>query len=584
MSAVGALAGTAGLPLLLEACVPAAAPASNPPAASSSGASTGAAPAGAQPTTAAKPAADAKPAAKTAGGPFPTFIPFTGGPKPDYHSDDARYDDGFDNYPANPFRAVNEKPGAGSNVNVLIAQYFPPPTPFDQNPSWQEVNKQLNANVQMNMVAGTDYRTKFTTTIAGDDLPDIMHIWFGYTLAPNLPAFFKAKCADLTPYLSGDAAKDYPYLAAIPTYAWKNSVSAIDGALYLIPIQRHLPTFPGNGGYFFVNSDMWDKDIGADTVPKNAEDFKKILQTLNKPGENRAAVGNNGADKFLFGLLNYAAMFGAPNTWGMENGKLVRDRETEGYKQAVSYVRDLMQMKVFPPDIATITRSRDDFVAKKFAVSVEGYGNSWNDFWRRGLQQNPQTKFKLLKPFPGTDGGQPRVFMSQGFVSMNVLKKAPPDRIKELLRIMNYLAAPFGSQEDLLLTYGLKDQDYKLDDKGNPVPTQQGTANTGYVPWRYIAQHPWVNYQADIPGYAKASFEAEQALIPIGVEDATNGFYSPTAFGKGTNADTAFYDAVRDIILGRKDFKEYDGLVKTWQQDVGETIRKEYTDAMAAAK
>jgi putative aldouronate transport system substrate-binding protein len=411
-----------------------------------------------------------------------------------------------------------------------------------------------------------------------------MHIWFGYTLAPNLPAFFKAKCADLTPYLAGDAAKEYPYLAAIPTFAWKNSVASIDGALYLIPIQRHLPTFPGNGGYFFVNSDMWDKDIGADTVPKNAEDFKKILQTLNKPGENRAAVGNNGADKFLFGLLNYAAMFGAPNTWGMENGKLVRDRETEGYKQAVSYVRDLMQMKVFPPDIATITRSRDDFVAKKFAVSVEGYGNFWNDFWRRGLQQNPQTKFKLLKPFPATDGGQPRVFMSQGFVSMNVLKKAPPDRIKELLRIMNYLAAPFGSQEDLLLTYGLKDQDYKLDDKGNPVPTQQGTANTGYVPWRYIAQHPWVNYQADIPGYAKASFEAEQALIPIGVEDATNGFYSPTAFGKGTNADTAFYDAVRDIILGRKDFKEYDGLVKTWQQDVGETIRKEYTDAMAAAK
>jgi hypothetical protein len=27
---------------------------------------------------------------------------------------------------------------------------------------------------------------------------------------------------------------------------------------------------------------------------------------------------------------------------------------------------------------------------------------------------------------------------------MNVLKKASPDRIKELLRIMNFLAAPFG--------------------------------------------------------------------------------------------------------------------------------------------
>ena len=44
--------------------------------------------------------------------------------------------------------------------------------------------------------------------MASNDLPDIMHIFFGYSVAPNLPGFFKSKCADLTPYLSGDAAKD----------------------------------------------------------------------------------------------------------------------------------------------------------------------------------------------------------------------------------------------------------------------------------------------------------------------------------------------------------------------------------------
>ena len=51
-----------------------------------------------------------------------------------------------------------------------------------------------------------------------------MHIYNGIGAAPNLPDFFKARCADLTPYLSGDAAKDYPNLAAIPTYAWNNSL------------------------------------------------------------------------------------------------------------------------------------------------------------------------------------------------------------------------------------------------------------------------------------------------------------------------------------------------------------------------
>ena len=50
-----------------------------------------------------------------------------------------------------------------------------------------------------------------------------------------------------------------------------------------------------------------------------------------------------------------------------------------------------------------------------------------------------------------------------------MFKKAPPERLKELLRIANWLAAPFGSAEDLLLTAGAVDVDYKLDADGRPV-------------------------------------------------------------------------------------------------------------------
>ena len=67
--------------------------------------------------------------------------------------------------------------------------------------------------------------------------------------------------------LAGDAAKEYPYLAAIPTPAWKNSISAIDGALYLIPIHRQMTSVPPQGGNFFRNVDMWDKELGQDYTP-----------------------------------------------------------------------------------------------------------------------------------------------------------------------------------------------------------------------------------------------------------------------------------------------------------------------------
>jgi putative aldouronate transport system substrate-binding protein len=561
-SAAGALALSA-LPLL-NACAPPSTPVGPP---------SGGAPAA------------GKPGGAAAKGALPSYIPFTGGPKPDFHDNDPLYSDAFDNYPQNPFKANQSAPGTGGVVNVLVTAYFPLPTPVDQNPTWQAVNKALNADMRLNMSPGADYRAKLATSMASDDLPDIMHIFFGYSVAPNLPQFFKAKCADLAPYLAGDAAKDYPYLAAIPTPAWKNSISAIDGALYLIPIHRQMTSVPPQGGNFFRNVDMWDKELGQDFTPKNADDFKKALVQVTRPQENRWGIGSFGTNDRLFGLGCFAEMFNAPNNWKLDSsGKLIKDRETEEYKAAIGFMRDLFAAGAYWPDSISSTNARADFVGKKFAISPEGQGNSWIDFWQRGLQQNPPSRFAMMKPFSAVDGQKPVHFLGTGYVSMNVLKKSSPERIKELLRIMNYLASPFGSQEDLMLTYGLKDQDYTLDDKGNPKPTTEGTQRAGYVPWRYISQHPWVYYQAGLDGYAKGSHEAEKATIPLGLDDPTNGFLSPTLYAKGASADTVWQDGTREVILGRAPLADYDRVTKDWAAAAGDQIRKEYMDAMAAAK
>jgi putative aldouronate transport system substrate-binding protein len=557
----GVLAGAMVLPLL-NACTP------QPPAQGSPAAPTGVG------------------RASGAASKFPTYVPFTGGPKPDFHIDDPLYSDAYENFPGTTFTAHQEAPGTGSKVNALVAAYFPSPTPYDLNPTWQAVNTALNADMRMNIIPGADYRLAFATMMTNDDLPDIMHLSIaGYAVAPNLPAFFRSKCADLTPYLSGDAAKDYPYLTAIPTPAWRNSLSVVDGQLFLVPIHRPMFTVQPRGGNFFRNVDMWDPELGQNYVPKSADDFKRALTQLNRPTEGRWAIGNVGSNDTLFGLGGYAQMFNAPNAWRLDSsGKLIRDRETDEYKAAISFVRDLFSAGLFHPDSPTLARSRESFVAKKFAVSLEGQGNSYVDFWQQGLQQNPPTRFAMLPPWAAQSGQKPITFLGTAFISMNAFKKASPDRIKELLRIVNFLASPFGSQEALLLAYGIKDQDYTLDDKGNPRPSTEGVARAGYVPWRYLGQHPWVTYQAGLPGYAQASHEAEKATLPLGIDDPTNGLYAASQYTKGAVADVAFNDGVRDIMLGRRGMGEYDQLVSDWRTAAGDQIRKELMDAMAASK
>jgi putative aldouronate transport system substrate-binding protein len=572
---VGVLAG-ASVAGLIAACTPAA-PAAAP---------TSAPAAAAKPVAGATPAAGGTPvAAKNAA--LPSYIPLANVPKPDYHSSDPRVSDGYDNYPK-PYKSWSkEPPGTGSNVNVYAIAYYPPPTPFEQNPTWHEVNKQLNANVQMSIFAGADNPTKFATLMAGNDLPDLMHIFLGITNAPaGITEFMKAQCADLTPYLAGDAVKDYPNLAAIPTYAWQNSLSVIDGKLYQWPIHRYLPGAAPNGGYFFKNDEVYDQAIGKDYVPRDADDLKRIFKQLNRPQDSVWAIGNIAT--INYGLPAYLEMFGAPNVWRLDTaaGKLTRAYETEEYKAAVGFLRDVIAAGYMWPDAPGSTDSRSNFVAGKFIMSVEGFGNSWNDFWRRGLTLvNPPKHFKPLDPFRATAGDQPVSFLTPGgYSSSNVMKKASPDRIKELLRIVDWLAAPFGSEEDMLLHYGIADQDYKLDAKGNPIPSSDGLARAGYVPWQYLSQHPYVQYQPDLPDYASISYGVEQKLVTLGVFDPTVQYYSKTQYSSaGIQAQKTLSDAINEIILSHRPMSDFDGLVATWRSAAGDQIRKEYLDAISAS-
>src|SRR5262249_7403455 len=159
------------------------------------------------------------------------------------------------------------------------------------------------------------------------------------------------------------------------------------------------------------------------------------------------AIGNFGPiNQNMFGIVSFLEMFGAPNMWALDsNGKLVRDRETDQYKQVVSYMKDLIDSGLYPPDMSTAGDSRGAFLQGRFVVSNEAFGNGWNDMWRRGLQLSPAKHFTTVKPFSAIASQQPRHFIAGGTVAYNILKKGSAERVKEILRILNYLAAPFGT-------------------------------------------------------------------------------------------------------------------------------------------
>lgn len=517
----------------------------------------------------------------SASGVLPAYSPASNRPTPDFPSTGVLSEDAYVNYPKNVVKSIAEAPGTGGDIQAFVQILMPPPTPFDQNPAWKEVDRQLNVNFQFNMVAVADQPTRLATLMAGDDLPDIINVFRGINGIANLPPFLQTKCADLTPYLAGAADKEYPFLAAIPSFAWRNSGSIVGSQILMVPIQRYAP-----GTIMYKNAGIYDTEIGNDYVPKDFDDFKRVLQQLHRPDQGRYATGAyQGA---VFNVDYYAAALGAPNNWRVDSsGKFVKSWETQEYRDAAAFARDLVAAGFYHPNTltnATFQNGQDDLVAGRTAIYILTFGNPWVDTWRKGLVLKNPVDVLMVPPFPAHAGGKPSHFFQLGFQSATALKRAAPDRVKELLRILNFLAAPFGSAEDLLLTAGIKDVDYTLDADGNPRLSDRGNLDATNVPWKYIVQRPQVIYQPDIPRAAKVMYDAEQLLIPIGVSDASLGLYSPTATSKGVPVDKAFTDGLSEIIAGRRPLADYDQLLKDWQAAVGNQIRTELMQALAQAK
>jgi putative aldouronate transport system substrate-binding protein len=544
------------------------------------------APPGATPAPAAaqgKPAAAAKPVT------LPAYQPPANAPKADFEgSADGTVMPGYINWPKQSFQSVKQAPGDGSEVSIFLDLTGPPPTPADQNQAWQAWNTAMNAKLTFQLYPFADLAPKFAALIAGNDLPDIM-----YTLVrqdiPLSPELFAAKATDLTPFVSGDAIKDYPNLAALPTRSWKGMI--FDNKIYGVPI----PT--PYGQYFWwplIHQELLDAQNTAQ--PKTTDDYKKLMVDLTKPQQNQWGVVSQGGYQYSFDMNTgngwYPSMFGAPNLWAMDSsGKFTHMWETDNYKQALAYTADLFKAGIFHPDTANlnVVTAAQAFQGRQGCEVVTGLRTDFWDIRGTPAEQlpSPAANVNLLTP-PAAAGMKPQYYNGRPAFGIAFLKKAPEARVKMLLKVLDYVAAPFGSDEFLLINYGIKGRDWQPDDNGNPILTKTGQGDmagvsTGSVSFlsALTGRYP-VLYSAADPTFAKRIQDYQKILAPISVEDATLGLFSPTQASTGVQMIQPFGDGITDIVAGRRPVSDLDQLLSAWRSAGGDKVKAEFQAAYAA--
>ena len=501
---------------------------------------------------------------------LPTYVPF-GGPKPDYPpSADGVVPAGYVTFPSHLVTSSTGPVGkAGDEVSFLTYSINPTPAPVDANPAWQQVNKDLGLNLKFTYTALQDYNVKLNTIIASGQLPDIFSMNVLDVLIPNEMDFFTTQCADLTPYIAGDAVKAFPNLANLPQFAWR--AGRFNGKFYALP-----RVVNAVGPTLLAQQNLLD-DIGLKEI-HSRDDFVRAVKDTSRGGVY--GIGGVQAQTMQWAL----EMFRAPNKWRESGGKFTRDWETPEYREAVAMLRGLWDGGFVHPDTPTYIQQQgaQSFYAGKFGMYPTNYF-AFGIAWDRLLGINKNFRLTALPPV-GFDGDRGVQFQEWGGNQITVLKKASPERIKQVLGVLNYLAAPFGTTEYLNLWYGRPGVDFAFDSQGNPVYTDAGRNNVQYIAWQTIISAPPVLYDALDPNFVKVAHPIETAVHELAVSDPTVGLYSATNANKGAKLQQEIWDGVNEVLFGRAALSSLDGIVQNWRQTGGDQIRAEYEDAFARAQ
>jgi putative aldouronate transport system substrate-binding protein len=495
---------------------------------------------------------------------LPKYIPYDS-VQPDLPGENGA-SPGFTKYPSELKRAVPDKAvPSGKEVSAMTPLWSPLPPGLGNNSYYDANNERIGAPVRFNILNGNDYGDKLGPILAAGNVPELLCIP-GWNIS-SLTRFSQAAdklFEDLTPYLAGDKASAYPMLANLPTRAWAYGVW--NSQLKAVP-------FPGDGfpWALFYRKDILDQ-VGAEP-PKTADDLLALGKQLTDAKANRWAFGAI-ADEV-------ARAFRAPADWRKDpDGKLVNKIETPEFEESVAFVRKVFQAGYVHPEVVGNAAADQNalFEGGKLVIRQNGLGG-WHEALQRQQSINPTFNPQPVMPF-AHDGGAPIVWGGDPANIFTFMKKGLGEaRIKELLGVLNYTAAPFGTEEYQLYNYGVEGKHYTLQSNGAPKLTALGQKEVSQT-YIFLGGRPVAITESEYPGYVQSMSAWQNAAAKVRQKSLFDGIRVEQP-AKMAALNQPFDDALQDIFRGRRPVSELKTAVKQWQTNGGNEGREFYTKVLS---
>ncbi len=478
---------------------------------------------------------------------------------------------GYVTFPEKLFTSTSAPFKGVAPVSVFQIVWGNAPTPLSGNRYWQALNEGLGTEYKAIFVPADAYDQKLSTMLASNDLPDITEM---LPTPASDKAIRQGAFADLTEILSGDGVKKYENLAHIRKDQWENS--SINGRIFGVPVD-----LPYADMQFRYRGD-WAAKLGYPDVPASPEEFLTVMSAISKgnpvPGKRTWGLGAYPGALRIF----LSGMFMVPNEYRLDGGKLTPSLDTDEYEASLEYTAQLWKAGAFHPDALALgtqeAKAIDKFIGGELGFVKTGIAGSIYEPFVGMYAKNPQ--IRAITP-PGKDGKFtfPR---TSGWWARTVIPASvgkDRKRLEEVLSVIDYLWAAYGSVERMIGSFGKEGVTYDRDKTGAPLPRSEGAmANDviGFSSWTA----PFYYYSVGGEKPIRDAVAYCEKMVQNSVPNPAAGLFSATASRQSGVLETLEKDYVNQIVTGRKPVSALAEYRAQWHKRAGDQIISELTKAL----
>ncbi len=381
---------------------------------------------------------------------------------------------------------------------------------------------------------------------------------------------------DLTPYLA-DKEK-FPNLSQ----ANENILDAMTVDGQIIGVYRGRPI--GRNGLSYRTD--WAEKVGITEEPKTAQDVYDMFYKFTYEDPD----GNGKNDTYGMELTKYTGpfdimqtWFGVGNGWVEQNGELVPVHLTPEYREALKMFNKMYNDGLVRKDWATVdTAGYSDAVKKGEAGAMVDVMDSGKRIWQYYTKNDVKSVVDPTKTATMTLAGEVngKTLATSGNAGLFMITKAGAKTEQDVINCLTFLDKMCDPEMMLLADYGLKDYQWKINDKGEVEKIDTGV-EAGKAPSAglnqsvaYIPSATPVGYTIKRDAETIASDEAVAENVQYVVYNPALGYLANSEVNQEVGTDIAqiIDDARTQYICGQLDDAGLDKAIQTWRDRGGDRL------------